>query len=83
MPYPPISRYHLLPGLTYSVFSRPRREQPDGSYQIHLVGERHCRPSGSTAPDWRFRRTLRGLRPYRLASELWHLMCSCFEGWRA
>ena len=37
MPYQPISRYHLLPGLTYSAFSRPRREQPDGTYQIHLV----------------------------------------------
>ena len=37
MPYQPISRYHLLPSLTYSAFSRPRREQPDGTYQIHLV----------------------------------------------
>ena len=37
MPYQPISRYHLLPGLTYSAFSRPRREPPDGTYQIHLV----------------------------------------------
>ena len=37
MPYQPISRYHLLPGLTYSAFSRPRREQPDGTYEIHLV----------------------------------------------
>ena len=37
MPYQPIGRYHLLPGLTYSAFSRPRREQPDGTYQIHLV----------------------------------------------
>ena len=37
MPYQPISRYQLLPGLTYSAFSRPHREQPDGTYQIHLV----------------------------------------------
>ena len=37
MLYQPASRYHLLPGLTYSAFSRPRREQPDGTYQIHLV----------------------------------------------
>ena len=37
MPYQPIGRYHLLPGLTYSAFSRPRREQPDGTYQIHLI----------------------------------------------
>ena len=37
MPYQPLSLYHLLPGLTYSAFSRPRREQPDGTYQIHLV----------------------------------------------
>ena len=37
MPSQPASRYHLLPGLTYSAFSRPRREQPDGTDQIHLV----------------------------------------------
>ena len=37
MPDQPIGRYHLLPELTYSAFSRPRREQPDGTYQIHLV----------------------------------------------
>ena len=41
MPYQPINRYHLLPGLTYSAFSRPRREQPDGSYQIHLVNSQN------------------------------------------
>ncbi len=37
MPYQPISRYQLLSGVTYSAFSRPHREQPDGTYQIHLV----------------------------------------------
>ena len=33
----PCTTRGVLPGLTYSAFSRPRREQPDGTYQIHLV----------------------------------------------
>ena len=28
MPYQPISRYHLLPGLTYSAFLAPAANNP-------------------------------------------------------
>ncbi len=37
MPYLPLALYHLLPEPAISQYSRPRREHPDGSYEIHLV----------------------------------------------
>ena len=37
MPYQPLSRYQLLSLPTYSAFSRPYRDRPDGTYEIHLV----------------------------------------------
>ena len=37
MTYQPQSVYQLLPGVDYSAYSRPRRERPDGSYEIHLI----------------------------------------------
>ena len=52
MPYQPASRYHVLPGLTYSAFSRPRREQPDGTYQSHLVTFQNPAYSPSDLEAW-------------------------------
>ena len=37
MPYQPTYRYALLPDQAYSAYSRPRRDQEDGSYEIHLI----------------------------------------------
>lgn len=37
MTYRHQSCYAFLPSPTSSAFSRPRRERPDGSYEIHLV----------------------------------------------
>ena len=37
MPYHPLALYDLLPDPAISRYSRPRREHPDGSYEIHLV----------------------------------------------
>ena len=37
MPYQPVSRYQLLSLPTYSAFSRPYREKPDGTYEVRLI----------------------------------------------
>ena len=37
MSYTPQARYELLADASYSHYSRPRRDHPDGSYEIHLV----------------------------------------------
>ncbi len=37
MSYQPIARYRPRPDAEASAFSRPRRNQADGAYEIHLV----------------------------------------------